>query len=383
MDRAAVGGQADGVTTTVLEAPPVPPSPDHPDVWAYAGYNRLTRDLEVELLGHSDRWAPLPISLAFLTDSDWQRSILLVAVRDGVAEPGADDVVGAAEVRIPLRDNLRTGHVFVVVDERVRGAGIGTALLERAEAWLRAQGRDHVIGWSTVAPEPEPGPGTLEAPTGAGRVPSDDPTVAFLLGRGYRLEQVARASQLDVPRDADEPRRHAALAAAAAGADYRVLHLDAAAAQDHLDALARLHTRMSTDVPLADLRVEEEVWDAERVAEYVADYERSWQEMRLAVVEHVPTGELVAYTELQIPAFPEIEFGFQRDTLVLREHRGHRLGMLAKAANLELLVRERPCVRRIHTQNASENEHMLAINVALGFRTVAVQAGWQKGLGAV
>ncbi len=114
---------------------------------------------------------------------------------------------------------------------------------------------------------------------------------------------------------------------------------------------------MSTDLPVADLRVEEEAWDAERVAEYIADYERSWQEMRLAVVEHVPTGELVAYTELQIPAFPGIEFGFQRDTLVLREHRGHRLGMLAKAANLELLVRERPCVRRIHPERVGERVH--------------------------
>jgi GNAT superfamily N-acetyltransferase len=34
--------------------------------------------------------------------------------------------------------------------------------------------------------------------------------------------------------------------------------------------------------------------------------------------------------------------------------------------------------RRIHTWNAEENAHMLAINVALGFRAVGVTGMWQK-----
>lgn len=54
--------------------------------------------------------------------------------------------------------------------------------------------------------------------------------------------------------------------------------------------------------------------------------------------------------------------------------------MLVEAANLRRLVVERPWVRRIHTDNAEENAHMLAINEALGFRRVAVTASWQRML---
>lgn len=32
---------------------------------------------------------------------------------------------------------------------------------------------------------------------------------------------------------------------------------------------------------------------------------------------------------------------------------------------------------RVHTWNAAENVHMLAINAALGFREVGAQGGWQ------
>ena len=65
---------------------------------------------------------------------------------------------------------------------------------------------------------------------------------------------------------------------------------------------------------------------------------------------------------------------------MLREHRGHRLGMLVKIANLRAYEDRRPGERRINTWNAQENEHMLAINVALGFEPVGVAAVWQKRL---
>ena len=70
--------------------------------------------------------------------------------------------------------------------------------------------------------------------------------------------------------------------------------------------------------------------------------------------------------------------GWQGDTLVHGDHRGHRLGMLVKVANLEAMAAERPSTRRVHTWNAGENQWMLAINVALGFRRVATEGAWQK-----
>jgi hypothetical protein len=68
----------------------------------------------------------------------------------------------------------------------------------------------------------------------------------------------------------------------------------------------------------------------------------------------------------------------QDDTLVAKAHRGNRLGMLVKILNLRRLEAERPSVERILTFNAAENEHMLAINVALGFRPAGHSGEWQR-----
>ena len=71
----------------------------------------------------------------------------------------------------------------------------------------------------------------------------------------------------------------------------------------------------------------------------------------------------------------------QDDTLVAAGHRGHRLGMLVKIANLRRLA-ELPRVERVTTFNAAENEHMLAINVALGFRPAGWDGEWQRSVTA-
>ena len=48
-----------------------------------------------------------------------------------------------------------------------------------------------------------------------------------------------------------------------------------------------------------------------------------------------------------------------------------------KHANQRALLEAVPTVRRVHTWNAAENDHMLAINAALGFREAGSQGGWQ------
>ena len=70
----------------------------------------------------------------------------------------------------------------------------------------------------------------------------------------------------------------------------------------------------------------------------------------------------------------------QGDTLVVPEHRGRRLGMLVKAANLRRLVDELPETQRVDTWNAEENRWMLGINVALGFRPSGGSGEWQLRL---
>ena len=75
---------------------------------------------------------------------------------------------------------------------------------------------------------------------------------------------------------------------------------------------------------------------------------------------------MAALTQLEDdPDSPE--WGHQGLTAVARPHRGHRLGLLVKAAMLDWLASAEPQLEQIETGNAGANEHMIAINEALGF----------------
>ena len=66
------------------------------------------------------------------------------------------------------------------------------------------------------------------------------------------------------------------------------------------------------------------------------------------------------------------------NSLVASHHRGHRLGMLVKILNIRRLLSGYPAVERIITFNAAENDHMLSINVTLGFRPAGYDGECQK-----
>jgi RimJ/RimL family protein N-acetyltransferase len=93
----------------------------------------------------------------------------------------------------------------------------------------------------------------------------------------------------------------------------------------------------------------------------------------------VRDGRLVAYTELHVP-LEQPERAQQGATLVLREHRGHRLGARVKTAVLRELAATLPQVRRISTYNAESNRPMVAVNEALGFRRAGGLSAWTRRL---
>lgn len=364
-----------------VPGPPADLGQGWPGSWAVEGYSRIRHDIEVDTWGISDRWAPTPVLMWFLAESPWRRTTLFVAVREGGTH-AADDVLGVAEVTLPQEeDGDAVGYYGVAVAPDARGRGIGTALAEAAESRLAAEGRTVLVAMTSHSPESEPGPGVVTAPTGSGRIDLTDRAASFAIGRGLRLEQVSRASLLDVPADTGQAGRLLRDAAEHAGPDYRVHSWNRTVPEEHHAALGVLWARMSTDAPSGGLDLPEQEWDAARVAEHLERQARANQQWFITAAEHVPTGTLAAFTALTVPE-PDVEFGFQQDTLVLSEHRGRRLGMLVKAANLLELVRLRPKVRRVHTDNAEENGHMLAINERLGFRRVGVFATWQQRPGA-
>src|SRR5690606_3270613 len=140
---------------------------------------------------------------------------------------------------------------------------------------------------------------------------------------------------------------------------------------EHLAGYARLAGRMSTDAPLGDLDYEPEVWDPARVLateQRRARMDREWW----CTVAVAPDGSLAGMTEI-MAARKNNRDAYQGDTIVDRDHRGHRLGLLLKVANLRALLADRPDVSSIWTWNAESNRFMISVNEKLGY----VKAGWE------
>lgn len=356
---------------------PLPASLDDPDETAlrtFLAVHALEEAVSTATWGWADLVEPAADQLRTYATDRYLRRVLLVA------EPAVDDaattpVVGYALAELPLADNLHLAEVELVVDPAHRRQGVGSLLLERLHEVLRADGRTHVVVGSEHVAEPMPDD-VLTPRTGVGAVRSSEPASAFLRAHGYALEQTMRYSVLPLPAAPGTFTARTTTATLAAGPDYTVLTWEDHAPEEHLEAYASLLGAMSTDAPFGDIALEPESWDGARVRNS-EDIAAGGRLPLTAAALHVPSGELAGYTTLQVP-LDHPEMAFQHDTLVRKGHRGHRLGMLLKAANLERLAEAAPAVRRVHTWNAAENRHMLAVNEALGFAKVGLVGEWQR-----
>lgn len=281
-------------------------------------------------------------------------------------------VAGRALMYIPLEEGSRRAQLRVELLPEFWGRGYGRRTLAFLEDRARGRGRDILQSWS----EHTPADGVrIDARTGFGSIPLDRAS-RLMTGAGYSLEQVYRISTLDLtsPLDAIEPLREAASVAASA---YRYVSWLAPTPDEWIDDYAWMKSRMSTDAPAGDAVWDEETWDADRIRRMEAQWGDSGTTTIVGAAQHLESGRLVAFTELvsfRVPGKP-IE---QNDTLVLSDHRGHRLGALVKT---ETLLRARelfPEGERIVTGNAEENRPMLAVNEAMGFTPTRYSGEWQK-----
>jgi GNAT superfamily N-acetyltransferase len=331
--------------------------------------------IELEAFGRAADPSRPEEALPSWANQRWERRRLLLAKLDG-------RVVGRAAVHVP-ESSPDTGFWSVMVVADARRQGIGTALAERLEAIARETGVTKLLGWA-AAPvvtddEIAAGAEVLVPATGIGRVPADHASVRFARARGCRLEQVERVSSVDLPMPDDELASRLTAARAASGPDYDTVTWIGATPPEWLDEIARLKTRMSTDAPSAGMEEPEDPYTAERVIDEDRERIEGGIESIVAAAVHRPSGELAGYTYFDTAPEPHRVVS-QEDTIVLREHRGHRLGMLVKLANLEQLQRERPGHPAVITFNAEENRFMLDVNEAVGFVPIAAEGAWRLDL---
>jgi len=279
--------------------------------------------------------------------------------RDGTHRAAVVDggVVGALRLLFPTKDNPTIAIVDVAVHPEHRRRGIGTALLTDGIRLASAAGRTELI-----AEVDEPRPGT--------------PGREFALRHGWWCDLLETRRDLVLPPD-EEALADLESKAREASVGYEVVTWRDRTPEELLDDRAVLEQRMTTDAPHGDLPVEEERWDGERIREYEAAHVARGRTVLSAGA--VKDGRLVAFTDLQVP-LAQPERANQAGTLVLREHRGHRLGALVKAAVLRELAATQPGVRKISTYNSDSNVPMVGVNEALGFRPAGHLSSWSRRL---
>lgn len=286
------------------------------------------------------------------------------------------EFVGRAGLDIPLEEGSRLAYWEIELLERVWGRGIGQAAHELIVAACNDEDRSVLQAWAARPEGPE---ARLDAPTGFGSIPLDH-VARFFLALGYTLEQVERMSEYDLqqPRDRVQALHEDAIAHAAG---YRVVQWESPTPEEYRDGYAWMKSRMSTDAPAANLEFDEEQWDAARLMDVERRHLEGGTRVLVTAAQHIESGALCAFNELTIGQDPTAA-SFQEDTLVLKEHRGHRLGMLVKTAGLIRWHELAPNSPKMITYNAEENRPMLEINETIGFVPVRYVGAWKKTLAA-
>jgi GNAT superfamily N-acetyltransferase len=265
-------------------------------------------------------------------------------------------MVGASFLGFSLADNLDKAYLQVWVEPALRRRGTGSALVRAAVDRVRADGRTVITGESSYTFEER----------------DDAPTLQWAIRNGFTVANVEVARDLPLPVSAEM--LEGLLAEAAPHHEgYSVETYDDLPAA-YVPSYCALVNQLVLDAPMGELDFEEEQMTPEVFAHKRARDRSSGRRHCFGVAVH--DGEVVGLTDLMLP--PESTRAHQWQTLVHREHRGHRLGQALKAANLLALQRRHPELTEVHTQNAEVNQQMVAINDRIGFVPVAVVPDFKR-----
>jgi GNAT superfamily N-acetyltransferase len=304
---------------------------------------------------HEATWA-LPVTVG--TIQGWMR-------HGWDLEPGryiggfhGDRLVALGVVHTSEWDNLDLAWLDTSVHPAARGNGHGRAMADHVEQLALRMGRHKV------------GADASEGTSG----------VEFIGRRGYAHASTAvnrRQHLAEVSMDKVETLHEEAAAAASA---YELVRIVGRTPEEMLEDVAVMSAAIN-DAPLDDLEIEDEVYSPQRIRDYETAIERRGERLYRLLVRHRETGELAGHTVVAVEG-ERPEIGHQHDTSVMRSHRGHRLGLLLKTGMNLWLSGTEPQLQVIDTWNAESNDHMIAVNEALGYRPMTRELQFQRTLPA-
>lgn len=268
-----------------------------------------------------------------------------------LAEPGAgarmltwladtgEEAAAVASARLidqQGRDHLAEIELHVHPDHRRRG--IGTALLREVTAAVVAEGRGSLVG----------------------TVPEQSAGDVFCLRRGFARELVLHHLLLPL---SDVHRAWLDELVTNTRPGYELTGWDGPVPDALAESFAAAKDAMNDMPGSDDTRI---TWTPDRLRA-MADAVAARGD-RLLTVAAVHDRDVAGYTELAVPGDGGRR-AQQYDTAVVPAHRGHGLGVWVKAEMLRRVHDEHPGVAEIETDNAGANDHMLAVNEQLGFRS--------------
>jgi GNAT superfamily N-acetyltransferase len=354
----------------------IPDSLDKPDAKDFLDAVEVSRKVRMQVWG-SDDLAYTPLEKLLELSDPYERQVILVARVDG-------NIVGTVDIALPLADNTDLAEFTLDILPEFQGQGVGRQLLEAAEQVARSEQRNVVLidtnhpAASLVAAEA----GQLVPDSGLGFVPVASREVEFARRTGYTLQHIEQFNACSLPLDSELVASLQAEAEEANAGRYRLHHWTDRCPEDWLEAVAALENaagEVSSEPAASPPDGQEMVFDGAilREAEEVAIAQG--RRTVVTAVEDIASGRLVGLTTISVLAQRQ-DVVFQDDTLVLQHHRGNKLGLLIKVANMERLSEQFPDARVIYTWNAPENRYLLTVNKQLGFTPAGVTGIWRKEL---
>ncbi|MGA8255889.1 MAG: GNAT family N-acetyltransferase [Nocardioides sp.] len=323
----------------------------HSDLALRAAYDIERRAM---LLGREGlpHWSWQEMSVAFRKPDSGEDVIQLLGYVDG--RPVAYGVG-----YLPLLDNVTKCWFEVTVDPEAQHRGHGRALLERLTDELVARGRTELLAESKLAFD--------EVQTHRYR--------RFAEAAGYTLSNVEIVRHLQLPVDGAQLAAWSAQAAERHDG-YRIETFVGDIPDAYLPSLCLLYGQLVVDAPTGEADWDEEVITPERFLESRASLSAAGRRMyeTLAIA---PDDSVAAQTTVSVPPDGRTDVS-QWGTFVHRDHRGRRLGLAVKAANLLAAQEAHPAMKRVVTQNAETNDWMVAINEQMGFEPVEASVEFIK-----
>jgi GNAT superfamily N-acetyltransferase len=296
----------------------------------------------------TDSTRSLTANVTYGWDAEPTEAALL---RDETGRP-----VGLLRVDLPCWDNRHVGLLDVRVDPGYRRQGIGRALFQAGVDRLRRDGRTMVLIESV----------------------EHGPAVGFAAALGLERAQDVAQRRQDLTA-VDWARLDTAYDEASAHATgYELLRLPGPVPESMQPAVCEL-TAAINDAPTDQLDIEDENFTPERLRASEHMHELLGRRIYRLVARETATGTLAGVTVVSVDS-EQPWHAEQYDTSVVRDHRGHRLGVLLKVGMLRWLREQEPQLLEMDTWNAVSNTHMVAVNELLGYEVLLTGVEWQLHL---